>query len=140
MIIPERTSKVRSFRIPRIFYLSGGVLAASILILLSFFIYDYISILSQVYENKHLALENKKLKEQIQLFQMKINTITDDLERINILETKLRIITGAPLEDPTAVDSILGKIKDAGDSKGANFTCALGYNHKSKILVQKFSP
>src|SRR5690606_40528852 len=56
-------------------------------------------ILQQVYENKHLSIENRQLKEQIQLFQMKMNTLSDDLKRINTFEKKLRVITG--LEDVT---------------------------------------
>ena len=69
--------------------------------LFSIFAYDYWKILREIHKNKHLTLENLQLKEQIQLFQMKINSLTDDLERIHIFEKKLRIITGLEKVDMT---------------------------------------
>lgn len=94
MLIPEREKGVRSIRIPRVLFHGVVFLFATFLILLGILSYDYWKILRQVYENKHLTIENRQLKEQIQLFQMKINTLTDDLERIYTFEKKLRIITG----------------------------------------------
>jgi murein DD-endopeptidase MepM/ murein hydrolase activator NlpD len=67
--------------------------------------YDYWNVLSQVYENKHLLVENRQLKEQVQLFQMKLNSITEDLERINVFERKLRSITGLEAISATTVDA-----------------------------------
>jgi murein DD-endopeptidase MepM/ murein hydrolase activator NlpD len=79
-------------------------------ILLGILLYDYWNILRQVYENKHLNMENRQLREQIQLFQMKINSLADDLHRINTFERKLRIITG--LEDITIQPPLMPDTKD----------------------------
>ena len=94
MVIPEREKGVRSFRIPRVVFHGLVFLFVAILTLASILTYDYLKILRQVYENKHLTRENKQLKEQIQLFNRKINTLTSDIERIHVFEKKLRIITG----------------------------------------------
>jgi murein DD-endopeptidase MepM/ murein hydrolase activator NlpD len=94
MIIPEKEKGVKSVRIPGIFFKSFAFIFVVLSLLLLILAYDYWKILQQVYENKHLTLENRQLKEQIQLFQMKINTLTEDLRRINTFEKKLRIITG----------------------------------------------
>lgn len=94
MVIPEREKGIRSFKIPRLVFKSFAFLTTAFIILLSILSYDYWSILQQVYENKHLTLENRKLKEQIQLHQMKLNTLTEDLKRIKIFEEKLKVITG----------------------------------------------
>ncbi len=94
MIIPEKEKGVKSVRIPGLFFKSFAFLFVVFSILLAILAYDYWKILQQVYENKHLTLENRQLKEQIQLFQMKINTLTQDLKRIHTFEKKLRIITG----------------------------------------------
>jgi murein DD-endopeptidase MepM/ murein hydrolase activator NlpD len=75
-----------------------------VVLLVGVLAYDYWKILQQVYENKHLSIENRQLKEQIQLFQMKMNTLADDLKRINTFEKKLRVITG--LEDVSSKDAI----------------------------------
>jgi cell division protein FtsB len=97
MIIPEKEKGVKSIRIPGLFFKSFAFLFVVFTILLVILAYDYWKILQQVYENKHLTLENRQLKEQIQLFQMKINTLSEDLRRIHTFEKKLRIISG--LED-----------------------------------------
>lgn len=101
MIIPEKEKGVRSFRIPRILFRTLLIIAAISLIMLGILGYDYWKIISQVYENKHLAMENRLLKEQIQLFQMKMNSLTDDMERIHIFERKLKVITGLENVDMT---------------------------------------
>lgn len=105
MIIPEKNKDVRSIKIPRLVFKSIVFLIVTFTILLGILTYDYWNVLSQVYENKHLLVENRQLKEQVQLFQMKLNTITDDLERINVFERKLRAITGLEAIQPTTVDS-----------------------------------
>ena len=82
----------------KIFQDSGPLLSIDcffmvmLVLLLGILAYDYWKILQQVYENKHLGLENRQLKEQVQLFQMKMNSLGDDLRRINTFERKLRVI------------------------------------------------
>lgn len=105
MIIPEKNKDVRSIKIPRLVFKSLVFLFITFTVLLGILTYDYWNVLSQVYENKHLLVENRQLKEQVQLFQMKLNSITEDLERINVFERKLRAITGLEAIQPTTVDS-----------------------------------
>jgi murein DD-endopeptidase MepM/ murein hydrolase activator NlpD len=97
MVVPEKQKGVKTFRIPTVFFKSLAFLSVMLLMLIGVLAYDYWKILQQVYENKHLSIENRQLKEQIQLFQMKMNSLADDLKRINTFEKKLRVITG--LED-----------------------------------------
>lgn len=101
MVIPEREKGVKSFRIPRIIFHAASLIFVVVIFLMIILIYDYSKILHQVYENKHLAIKNKRLTEQIELFQMKINTLTEDIERIHTFEKKLRIITGMENADLT---------------------------------------
>lgn len=105
MIIPEKNKDVRSIKIPRLVFKSLVFLFITFIVLLGILTYDYWNVLSQVYENKHLLVENRQLKEQVQLFQMKLNSITEDLERINVFERKLRSITGLEAIKPTTVDA-----------------------------------
>lgn len=105
MIIPEKNKDVRSIKIPRLVFKSLVFLFLTFIVLLGILTYDYWNVLSQVYENKHLLVENRQLKEQVQLFQMKLNSITEDLERINVFERKLRAITGLEAIKPTTVDA-----------------------------------
>lgn len=94
MVIPERDKGVKSFRLPRVVFHSLLFLGVVITFLLGILVYDYSKVLTQVHQNKHLTIENRQLKEQIQLFQMKLNSLTDDIERIHTFERKLRVITG----------------------------------------------
>lgn len=105
MIIPEKNKEVRSIKIPRLLFKSLIFLFVTFSILLGILTYDYWNVLSQVYENKHLLVENRQLKEQVQLFQMKLNSITEDLERINVFERKLRAISGLEAIRATTVDA-----------------------------------
>lgn len=98
MIIPEKNKAVRSIKIPALLIRSFSVVFVLASILISIFVYDYWMILKQIHENRHLNLENRQLREQIQLFQMKVNSLSDDLERIDIFEKKLRVITGLDIE------------------------------------------
>ncbi len=97
MVVPETQKGVKTYKIPTVLFKSLSFMLVMLLMLGGVLAYDYWKILQQVYENKHLSIENRQLKEQIQLFQMKMNSLGDDLKRINTFERKLRVITG--LED-----------------------------------------
>ena len=71
MIIPEKEKGVKSYKIPALFFRSLAFIMVMLVLLMGILLYDYWKILQQVYENKHLGLENRQLKEQVQLFQMK---------------------------------------------------------------------
>lgn len=110
MVVPEKQKGVRTYRIPTVLFKSLAFMSVMLFLLIGVLAYDYWKILQQVYENKHLSIENRQLKEQIQLFQMKMNTLGDDLKRINTFEKKLRVITG--LEDVTNKGPVYKTEKD----------------------------
>ncbi|HLW56182.1 MAG TPA: peptidoglycan DD-metalloendopeptidase family protein [Bacteriovoracaceae bacterium] len=108
MVVPEKEKGVKTYRVPTVLFKSVAFLFVMLMALIGVLAFDYWKILQQVYENKHLSIENRQLKEQIQLFQMKMNSIASDLKRINTFEKKLRVITGlediskkGPLYQPT---------------------------------------
>lgn len=110
MIVPEQEKGVKSFKLPGVFVRSLAFIFVLISILLGILLYDYWKILQQIDENKHLSQENRQLREQIQRFQNKMNSLSDDLQRIKIFENKLRIITG--IEDITKSKPIVPTDKD----------------------------
>ncbi len=110
MVVPETQKGVRTYRIPVILFRSLAFVVVMLTLAVCVFAYDYWKIFNQVYENKHLSIENRQLKEQIQLFQMKMNTLSDDLKRINTFEKKLRVITG--LEDVTSKGALYKPDRD----------------------------
>jgi murein DD-endopeptidase MepM/ murein hydrolase activator NlpD len=94
MIIPEREKGVKSFRIPRVMFRAVVFFSVITLVIVGILAYDYSKLINQVYKNKHLTIENRQLKEQIVLFDRKLNSLTEDIKRIHIFEKKLRVITG----------------------------------------------
>lgn len=110
MVVPEKQKGVKTYRIPTVLFKSLAFLFVMLVMLIGVLAFDYWKILQQVYENKHLSIENRQLKEQIQLFQMKMNTIASDLKRINTFEKKLRVITG--LEDATTKGALFKPEKE----------------------------
>ncbi|MBP9674698.1 MAG: M23 family metallopeptidase [Bacteriovoracaceae bacterium] len=94
MLIPDGNKSVKTLKIPRFFFRFLSLFFALLLIVLVILGYDYYKIIQQVYENKHLVVENRDLKEQLQTFQMKMNALGEDLERIKTFEKKLKILSG----------------------------------------------
>lgn len=109
MIVPDQNKKVRSFKVPALVYRSIIVFTALLLVTLSVLAFDYIKIFQEVYKNQHLVLENRQLREQIQLFQMKMNSLNNDINRIEVFEKKLKIITGLDQEGFQETQSEEGK-------------------------------
>jgi murein DD-endopeptidase MepM/ murein hydrolase activator NlpD len=142
MIIPEKNKDVRSIKIPRLVFKSLIFLFVTFTILLGILTYDYWNVLSQVYENKHLLVENRQLKEQVQLFQMKLNSITEDLERINVFERKLRSITGLEAIKASTVDSGFSPQSDLPEKVSSNGIAEPDreYTPGSKIHIFKALP
>lgn len=140
MIIPEKNKDVKSLKIPRLLFRSLLFIFISFVVLLGILTYDYWNVLSQVYENKHLLVENRQLKEQVQLFQMKLNSITEDLERINTFERKLRNITGLESIKPVSADSVIG---DKTSSINSSFNIGepdRDFSSNSMIRIFKSGP
>ncbi len=132
MIIPEKEKGVKSFKIPALFFRSIAFFFVMLVLLIGIFAYDYWKILQQVYENKHLGLENRQLKEQVQLFQMKMNTLADDLKRINTFERKLRVITG--LEDATTLGPLFDSSAEAEGAADPRSTSLPSGQQLNKML------
>lgn len=137
MLIPEKDKEVRSVRIPTLVFKSMAFVLVVFIMLVGILIYNYYKINQQIYENKHLSLENKQLKEQIQLFQMKINTLTNDIKRIHTFEKKLRVITGLDdLNKRTPLmpdDKPVNEAKDGKDTDNKNFNDSNSFDKKSSF-------
>ncbi len=137
MVIPEKEKGVKSFRIPRVIFNSVLFFIVIIVGVIGILTFDYIKILKQVYENRHLSIENRQLKEQIQLFNMKLNTLTDDIERIQKIESKLRVISGFKEFDLTK--PVIKETQDASDSEdhGHSHNSSSGRDPQSVLISPK---
>ena len=133
MLIPEKEKGVKSIRIPHLVLKTVAFIFALTLILLSVLAYDYWQILSEVRQNNHLTIENRQLREQIQLFQMKVNSISEDLSRIYTFEKKLRVITGIEEQPEQMYD--LDSLPEADEPEETNSSNVPVKNSSSKLFL-----
>ncbi|MCB9093526.1 MAG: M23 family metallopeptidase [Halobacteriovoraceae bacterium] len=101
ILVPGNNKKTKTFHIPMSLAKSISVIIALIVTVVGILFFDYFKLVNSVYLSKQLKIENQQLKEQVQIFQMKINSLTDDFERIHTFEKKLRILTGLDKESLT---------------------------------------
>ena len=90
MIVPERGKGFKSFRVPKVIFRGMVILLLVSLFFLGILAYDYFEILRQGQKNKYLSIENAQLKEQVEIFDKKLNSLIVDIERIQVFEKKLK--------------------------------------------------
>lgn len=114
MVVPEKTSKVYRLILPG-WLIRGAVVGALFVAILSgIMLLDYWYVMSQISENKQLKLENRRLRQQVQIFKNKMTTIESTMDRIRTFTTRLKVITNiedrgintsAVLPDASAITS-----------------------------------
>src|SRR4051794_26639368 len=92
LIVPEKTAKVQKIVIPSWILKSSALFLSSVVLLGTIMLFDYSYVISQISENKELRLENRKLRQQVQVFQNKMTTVENTLERIKVFATRLKVI------------------------------------------------
>src|SRR4051794_12022948 len=93
MIVPEKTDQVRKIVIPAWVMRGAAVVMAFVTLLGIVMVMDYWYVMSQIGENKQLKVENRKLRQQVQIFKNKITTIESTMERVKTFATRLKVIT-----------------------------------------------
>ncbi len=112
LIIPERTSQVKRWVIPswlvKTVAIAGAFLGAVAIIM----VLDYWFVMSQISENKDLRVENRKLRQQVQVFESRISSIEDTMERIKTFSMRLKVITN--IEDRNKlIESLNDRLPEA---------------------------
>jgi murein DD-endopeptidase MepM/ murein hydrolase activator NlpD len=93
MIIPENSARPRQIHVPawavRALMIALPIFA---LIIITLFL-DYRFVANQVYENRELQSENRKLRQNVQLYQNRLDTLDSNLSRIENFSARLKMIT-----------------------------------------------
>jgi murein DD-endopeptidase MepM/ murein hydrolase activator NlpD len=55
--------------------------------------YDYWRVMGEISENRQLKMENRRLRQQVQVFKNKVATIESTMERVKTFATRLKVIT-----------------------------------------------
>ena len=107
MIIPENASRSRQFNVPT-WFVRAGLVALPILILISITLFlDYRFVAGQVYENRELQSENRRLRQSVQLYQNRMDSLESSLNRIENFSARLRMITNLMDHDQVSINTSL---------------------------------
>ncbi len=118
LVIPERTSQVRRLVVPA-WLLRGALLGVFFAAVLStIMLLDYWYVMDQISENKQLKMENRRLKQQVQIFRNKMTTIEATMERVRTFATRLKVITNIEDRGPL-IQSLNRKLPEAEKNIGA---------------------
>ena len=128
LIVPKKSSKVNRF------YLSGKLVNGTIIsfaffvLVSAYFLYDYVSVKSQVWQVNTLLEENEIQKGQLQAFENKVSTLENQMVKLRRFDAKLRVITN--LEPPKNMETYIGV---GGPDDGRVFD----YGKRRDVIVQQ---
>jgi murein DD-endopeptidase MepM/ murein hydrolase activator NlpD len=118
MVIPEKTEQVRKLVVPAWVVRGAAIALAFVTLLAIVMVTDYWFVMNQIGENKELRIENRRLRQQVQVFTNKMATIDGTMERIKTFATRLKVITN--IEDRGGLlQSLNEKLPDASSNIGA---------------------
>jgi len=112
LIVPDKPSQVRRLILPSWLIQGASAGLAFIVLLACAMLFDYWYVMSQIGENKQLKLENRRLRQQVQIFQNKITTVESTMERVKTFATRLKVIMHVE-EQPS---SLQNKIPEANSN------------------------
>ena len=93
LIIPENSSKPKQFHIPA-WAVRAGLVILPVLALITLTLFlDYRFVANQVYENRELQSENRRLRQSVQLYQNRMEAMESSLDRIENFSARLKMIT-----------------------------------------------
>ncbi len=93
LVIPENSSRQRQYHIPA-WALRAALVALPVLLLIAITLFlDYRFVANQVYENRELQSENRRLRQSVQLYQNRMDSLESSLQRIENFEARLKMIT-----------------------------------------------
>lgn len=98
-IVSNEKGSTRKIVLPASWVKTGGLIALVLAVTLSAGIVDYLGLLVQTAENKHLKAENAQLIKQFQVVEGKVAALETSLERVKTFTTKLKLITNIDSED-----------------------------------------
>ncbi len=116
LIVPEKPSQVRRLILPSWLIKGASAGLAFVALLTCAMLFDYWYVMSQIGENKQLKLENRRLRQQVQVFQNKITTVESTMERVKTFATRLKVIMHVEDQSP----SLQSKIPDANSNISAS--------------------
>jgi murein DD-endopeptidase MepM/ murein hydrolase activator NlpD len=118
LVVPEKTEQVRRYVVPSWMLRGAAAALAFVSLLAVVMVADYWYVMSEIGENRDLKMENRRLRQQVQVFKNKMATIESTMERVKTFATRLKVITN--IEDRGGLlQSLNRKLPDAATNIGA---------------------
>ncbi len=137
LVIPEKTSKVRRWVIPR-WMVKGSFVGIAFLSVLVFMMFlDYWYVMGQIDLNNDLKIENRRLRQQVQIFRNKMNTIENTMDRVRTFTTRLKVITNIEDRD-SLVQRLDQRLPEAADNIGERNSSTSKEITKNEIDLSSF--
>ena len=93
MVISENASKSKQWIIPA-WAVKATVIALPIFLLIAVTLFlDYRYVVNQVFENRELQSENRRLRQSVQLYKNRMESVESSLDRIENFSARLKMIT-----------------------------------------------
>jgi murein DD-endopeptidase MepM/ murein hydrolase activator NlpD len=93
MVVPSNAAKARQFHVPA-WAVRASLVILPILVLIGVtLLMDYRFVANQVFENRELQAENRRLRQSVQLYQNRMDSLESSLERIENFSARLKMIT-----------------------------------------------
>jgi murein DD-endopeptidase MepM/ murein hydrolase activator NlpD len=106
MILPDETTRVRRYQLPKIWVRGAAAAAVVGLAILGFVITDYVSIKKKVSDLDRLNLETRQQKQQLMSFAKSIDDLQDEMTRLRQFDMKLRVM--ADLDGVVYPEQVMG--------------------------------
>lgn len=106
MVVPEEGRAVRKWLIPSWVIRGAGLLLFVGLALTAIMAMDYLYLSGRVGENRDLQVENRRLRQKVQVYRSRIANIEKTLDRIEVFSNRLKVITNIDQEQSDLVDRI----------------------------------
>jgi septal ring factor EnvC (AmiA/AmiB activator) len=106
MILPDETTRVRKYRLPRMVVRGGLILTALFIVGLGYLITDYVGVKKTVTELERLRMEARQQRQQLVTFAKSIDDIQGEMGRLRQFDMKLRVM--ADLDGVVYPEQIMG--------------------------------
>jgi murein DD-endopeptidase MepM/ murein hydrolase activator NlpD len=136
MIIPENAAKARQIHIPA-WVIRASLVVMPILFLIALtLLLDYRFVANQVFENRELQSENRRLRQDVQLYKNRMDSVESSLQRIENFSARLKMITNLMDRDQLSQHLDL-PIPNASTNVSFAETTPLDENQKEKIQIDQ---
>ncbi|UCF30093.1 MAG: M23 family metallopeptidase [bacterium] len=106
MIVPDETTKVRRYHVPKVLVRSLLGIAVVVILSTGYILADYFNVKQMVGEMERLRLEARQQKQQLLAFSKSIDDLQSEMTRLRHFDTKLRVM--ADLDGVVYPEQVMG--------------------------------